>query len=662
MNKKIARLLEPGLRMYFFFLLAFAVASAFFNYYLAAVEVLLVVLLYAYFRANNASRRKQILKYIDAMATDVDAATKDTVLNAPLPMLIFRADTDEVIWSNDRFLQISGEREHLFDTKITNIVPDFSARWLIEGKSRAPELVSLGGRRYMVFGHMSRDGGARGLIATTYWQDITDYAGIKDEYEASRPVAAILLMDNYEELFGGVPDNVKSQMLSDVDRRIVEWAAPARGLLSRYDRDRYLFLFEERYLSGFKENKFSVLEAVREVINPSNIAATLSIGIGREADSFEDLFKFAALSIDMALSRGGDQAVLRNRVNFEFYGGRAKELERRTKVKARVMASALGDLVGDASRVLVMGHKSPDADCIGAAAGVCAIARKRGRKANIVLDAATNLADRQTERLRAMPEYADVFVTPQDALVLADARTLLVVVDTNRPETVESQDLLLACNRVAVIDHHRRANTYITDAALNLHEVYVSSTSELVTELLQYLLEPADLRIAEAEALLAGIVLDSKNFTMRTGSRTFEAAAFLRRAGADTADVKKFFQNDFAGTMARYSVIRSAQLYRGNLAIAAVKEDVGRIVAGQAADELLTIAGLEAAFVLVPEGGGSVLSARSLGDVNVQAIAERLGGGGNGTNAGAQLPDLVPDAAAQKLANAIDAYYKEERS
>ena len=325
------------------------------------------------------------------------------------------------------------------------------------------------------------------------------------------------------------------------------------------------------------------------------------------------------------------------------------------------MANALGELVADASRVFVMGHKFPDLDCIGAAAGVCAIARKKGTPVNIVKEAGQTPASEMMEKLSQLPEYQGVFLSVQDAILAADVNALLVVVDTNRPEQVVSQDLLESSSKVAVIDHHRRAATYIANAALNFHEPYASSASELVTELLQYLLEGADLRKAEAEALLAGITLDTKQFTMRTGSRTFEAAAFLRRSGADTGDVKKLFQNDLEGTIARYDIIQNARMYRNDIAVARVDHPVGRITAAQAADELLNISGIDTTFVLFPDGEGRViLSARSMGDVNVQVILEKLGGGGNAATAGAQVPGKSVEEVTKDLLRAIDQYLEEE--
>jgi c-di-AMP phosphodiesterase-like protein len=361
----------------------------------------------------------------------------------------------------------------------------------------------------------------------------------------------------------------------------------------------------------------------------------------------------------MALSRGGDQAVVKNQINFEFFGGRSKELEKRAKVKSRVMANAMGVLVEDASALFIMGHKYPDLDSIGAAAGVCALARKKGVPVHIIRDPDPNPATAMANHLAQLPEYVGVFITAQDAMVLSDAQSLLVVVDTNRPEQVQSEDLLASFTKVAVIDHHLRAATYIADAALNFYEPYASSASELVTELLQHLVDPADLLRAEAEALLAGIVLDTKNFTMRTGGSTFEAAAFLRRSGADTGEVKKMFQNDLESTLAKYNIIQNVRIYHKNIAVAPSETTVGRVTAAQAADELLSISGVEASFVLFPDNGRVIISARSNGSTNVQVILEKLGGGGNAATAGAQIPSDSLEQTLNDLLAAIDGYLAE---
>ena len=659
-KNKISRLLEPGLRLYFLCLVGFSIVSAFINPYLAAAEAVVVIVLYLYFRRSNQKRQKEILKYIDSFTGNMDVAAKDTMVNSPLPMVIFRPDNDEVIWSNERFLHITGEREHLFDTKLSAAVPDFSSKWLMEGKTQCPEEVTVENHKFLVFGHLVRTGDrGSAYLATTYWVDITDLSMARDELENSKPIVSLLLLDNYEELMKNITDTARSAMLSEIDKRLAAWTGETGGLFCRVDRDRYLFLFEESHLQDFIDEKFSILDSVREVVSPNGIPSTLSIGIGKDAPTFAELYQSASLSIEMALSRGGDQAVIKNRVTFEFYGGHSKEMEKRTKVKSRVMANALGELIADASMVFVMGHKFPDLDTVGAAAGICAIARKKGTPAYILKESGQTPGSAMAARLAATPEYDQRFLSAQDALVLANSSALLVVVDTNRPEQVQAEELLDCCTKVAVIDHHRRAATYIADAALNFHEPYASSASELVTELLQYIIDPTDLTRCEAEALLAGIVLDTKNFTMRTGGRTFEAAAFLRRCGADTGEVKKLFQNDLAGTIARYDIIQNARMYKKDMALALVDHTIPRVTAAQAADELLNISGIDVSFVLFPDGDRVIISARSMGDTNVQVILEALGGGGNAATAGAQVPGAL-DQVSKLLTTEIDKYFEDE--
>ena len=659
MNRKLARLLQPSFHLYFVCLVLFALISAFFSIPLAVVELAVVLALSVYSRQHSNRCRREIARYLENVTGTVDTATKDTMANSPLPMIIFRPESDDIIWTNDRFLQLTGEREHLFDAKLSALIPGFDSRWLMEGKNECPTEVEYGSRRFLVFGHLVRTGGrSGGFLATTYWVDVTEFSLIRERYQATRPVAAVLLLDNYDELMKNLTENQRSALVSEIDSRLDGWVAESGGMLRRYQRERYLFIFDEQYLAKFIENKFDILDAIHQVVNPSGINATLSIGVGKDGETYRELFQFANLSIDMALSRGGDQAVIRNKFTFEFYGGRSKETEKRTKVKSRVMANALSALVSDSSQVFIMGHRSPDNDCIGAAAGVCALCRKNGVPVHIIKEAAPPPAQELIDRLSPLPEYQDCFLTAQEALLIADSRSLTVVVDTNRPDQVQAAELLESCNRVAVIDHHRRAATYIEGAALNYHEPYASSASEMVTELLQYIVEPNQILRSEAEALLAGIVLDTKNFTMRTGGRTFEAAAFLRRSGADTAEVKKLYQNDLADTVAKYALIQNAQLYRDHIALAVSRQPVGRIIAAQAADELLNIMGIDTSFVIAPEGDKVNLSARSMGDTNVQVILEKLGGGGNAAAAGGQVSGKSVDEVAQELKEAIDQYFE----
>ena len=660
-NKKLSRLLEPNLKLVFVCMILFAVVTAAVKPVLALAELGATIGLYVYLTKSNQKRRQGILQYIDHLTGSVDTASKSTLINSPLPIMVFRPDTGEVIWSNENFLQLAGVREHLFEMKVEDAVPDFPVQWLLEGKQECPQRVIMNSRRFRVYGSLVRAKsrtGEQNLVATTYWVDTTDADELRENYVASRPVVAILMIDNYEDLMKACADTQRSAVLAQIDEKLSAWAASC-GPLLKTERDRYLFIFEARHYDHFVESRFSVLDAIRDIKVGEGVHPTLSIGIGKDADTMADLYKSATLSLEMALSRGGDQAVVRNRRDFEFYGGRAKTTEKRTKVKSRVMANALSGLIADATEIYVMGHSYADMDAVGAAAGLCCIARKRGKKAQIVIDMEKNAAGPVLARLQPLPEYAGVFVPGGEAFLKMRPGALLIVVDTNRPDMVENPQLLESCNRVAVIDHHRRAASYIENAAFSFHEPYASSASELVTELLQYLVDPADLLHEEAEALLAGIVLDTKHFTLRTGGRTFEAAAFLRRAGADTADVQRLFQNDLDDMVARYDIIRRAELYRNDIAISVVPKDgVDRVTAAQAADELLTLKGVKASFVLFRNGENVQMSARSLGDVNVQVILEALGGGGNSTTAGGRVENSDVLAVKDRLTEAIDKYFE----
>ena len=661
-NKKLSRLLEPNLKLYFLVMVAFSVLSATVSIKLGLTEFAATVGLYIYFTRASQSRRQGILQYIDNLTGSVDTASKSTLINSPLPIMVFRPDTGEVIWSNENFLQLAGVREHLFEMKVEDAVPHLPVEWLLEGKSECPERVMMNNRRFRVYGSLVRSRGKgteQNLVATTYWVDTTDADNLREHYTASRPVIAILLIDNYEDLMKACADTQRSAVQAQIDEKLNAWAAQGQGILLKTDRDHYLFIFEEQYYQPFVQERFAVLDAMREIKVGEGVHPTLSIGVGKDVDSLRELYKNANLSVEMALSRGGDQAVVRNRMDFEFYGGRSKTTEKRTKVKSRVMANALSELIADATEIYIMGHSFADMDAVGAAAGLCCAARKRGKKARIVIDLERNAAGAVLEKLRALPAYEGIFTAPGEAFISMRPGTLLVVVDTTRPDMVESPQLLESCNRVAVIDHHRRAATYIENAAFSFHEPYASSASELVTELLQYLVDPADLLREEAEALLAGIVLDTKHFTLRTGGRTFEAAAFLRRAGADTTDVQRLFQNDLQDMVSRYDIIRRAQLYRDNIAVAVIPQDgVDRVAAAQAADELLGIKGVKASFVLYRSGNDVLMSARSLGEINVQVILEALGGGGNSATAGGRVENGDIDTVQQDLLAAIDHYFE----
>lgn len=662
MNKRFMRMIEPRFRLCFIMLVLFALSSFFISPWLAIAELVAVLLVYLQFRHSVSKRNREIVSYVENMMNDVDAATKDSLLNFPFPMAIVKMNSDEIIWSNDEFLSLTEMHERVFETHLKDALPNFSLNWLAEGKREYPQDVKVGDRSFVVFGNIVRPELKRGgdVLATLYFIENSELRKTQNELSDTSQIVSILMIDNFDELLNGVDDSGRNAILAAIDEKIAKWIEPTEGIIIKSERDRYIFIFQNKHFEKYRAARFNLLDAVREVVSSNGIHATLSIGIGKDGESFYENYKNARLAIEMSLSRGGDQAVIRNALQFDFYGGRSESIEKRTKVKARVMATALAELIKDASNVLVMGHQNADNDSIGASVGILAIARKMGKRGNIVLRSRENSAETLCRMIDSDPQYEDVFVTPEDALVDADRDTLLVVVDTNNPKYVESLPLLESVNKLAIVDHHRRGAEYIENALLNFHEPYSSSASELVTELLQYVLDTRDLLKSEAEALLAGITLDTKNFTMKTGVRTFEAAAFLRRAGADTVAVKRLLQNDLDSYVRRAQIVKGAEIYKNCVAIAAYEGASDRVTAAQAADELLSITKVQASFVLYEAGGCVYISARSLGNINVQIILEKLGGGGHLATAGAQIRDKSMKEVLDELMTAIDSVVDEE--
>lgn len=658
MRKKIGKLLQPHMGFYLIFFFAFVVASALAQQYvLAGIQLgiwMLIMVLYLVNRAN----RKKLLKAFVEKATDAQTGVPGQ--KPPFPMAVVRMADSGVLFVNDRFIQLTGFNDTLKERDIADVLPGFDIQWLGQGKKEYPYDVRFAGRRYRVYGSVIQANDSKETqLGVLYFADLTELYQVRDEYIRSRPVVSIILVDNYEELTKNLSEGAMSTLNAKINDAITQWTESYHGLLRRLERNRYLFVFEKRDLKRAMEDKFSILEDVHAITSPSGLATSISFGLGVEGETFEEAYQFASLSIEMALSRGGDQAVVKDRINFNFYGGRNKEAEQRSKVRSRVTANSLMELLGQSSRVLIMGHKNADLDAIGAALGVFCMCRKKGREAHIVMDLQNNMAPEFLEEIRRDPVYANAFVSGQEALLLSDNRTTLVVVDTNRPDQVECSPLLEAVPRVCVIDHHRRAADYIKPVVVNLHEPYASSASELVTELLQYAVEMSDVLPVEAKALMAGIFLDTKSFNVRTGERTFEAAAFLRQLGADTVEVKKLLQNDFQDTVEKYRIIQSSRLYRQEIAIAKLTTGTTRVLASQAADELLNISGISASFVLYPDGERVFISARSIGETNVQVILEPLGGGGNTATAGAQVAGKTVDEVLDMLVESIDKFYEE---
>ncbi len=657
MKRKLGRLLRPGMGMYFCVMAAFCLAALLEeHYWMAAAEASVTLLVFMIYIMGRSNRNRRIQQYIQTASNTMEATGQG---ESPLPAVLVRLGDGGIIWANQRFSELTGYADTMIEQQLDEMLPDFSTDWLAAGKTECPQDVTMGSRRYRVYGTTIRAEDNMGtMLGVLYFSDLTELYQIRDEYIRSRPVVAIILIDNYDELTKNLTESAVSTLNARLGDTITQWTDSYHGLLRKLERNRYLFLFEKRDLQRAVEDKFSLLERIHEITSTSGIPASISIGLGVDGVGFDENYTFAALGIEMALSRGGDQAVIKDRFNFSFYGGRNKEADYRSKVRSRVTANSLMELIGQSGHVFIMGHKNADLDAVGAAVGICCLCRKKGKKANIVIDLEKNAAGKLIEEIRAEPQYREVFISGQDALLMADNRSILVVVDTNRPDQVECLPLLEAISKVCVVDHHRRAADYISPVVVNLHETYASSAAELVTEILLYTVEKKDVLPIEAKCLLAGICLDTKFFNVRTGERTFEAAAALRRMGADTTEVKRLLQNDFQDTMAKYQIIKSSRLYRQEIAIAALNTPTTRILAAQAADELLNISGITASFVMYPDGDQIIISARSIGSANVQMILEPLGGGGNAATAGAQMRGVTVKEALDQLVGSIDKFYE----
>ncbi len=656
MQRSHLRVTKPSTGYIFIIFLLFAIACSYFSLILSAGGIVLVGVLYHVSKRLERRKKREILRYLETSNLSTDVTLHSSLTRFPMPALVAQAETGEILWTNELFAEATGHHDCALKQTLRDLNPEFSTGWLVEGKPQYPEELRIGDQLFWVYGNlMARDDDSN-MMLMLYFVCCTEFVQLKEVYSKTRPIIAIISIDNYEELMKSATDSEKSSMLAQIDKFIYNWTQESRCLLRKYDRDKYMFVLETVDFQKLVEGKFSVLEEVRAIENREGVAATLSIGIGKEADNMQECYRFAGVALDMALSRGGDQAVIKTKYNFDFFGGLSKELEKRTKVKSRVVANALGQMIKDSSQVMIMGHKLSDMDCVGAAIGMACAVRNRERPVYIVLNQEKTLSTDLIERIKANPMFANIVLHPDDAMVKADYNTLLIIVDTNRPDYVESQALLESINKVAVIDHHRRAASSIQNFALNLHEPSASSASELVCEMLQYMLSTSGINKTEAEALMAGLYLDTKGFTAKTGVRTFEAAAYLKRAGADITEVKKLFMNSFDEYMICQRITSHAKDAGDGIIVAITGEDVGRVNAGKSADGLLEVIGVNASIVAYQTGGDVMVSARSLGKVNVQIMMEYLGGGGNHSAAGAQMMHTTWQEAEHQIYAAIGKY------
>lgn len=626
-----------------------------------SAAVLLILLSVIVIRKNHG----QFTEFLDSIRFRADDLTKDSLLSAPVPVVIFKL-TGRILWTNELFETLFGTAQ-LFDKPFETVFPDTAKDILLNEKPKFS--CYIGTKHYEIIGKpvftenkKSKTKSNVPSFVIFYLFENTEDFEHSLKYMEERPVAGYINVDNYDDVLLNTPDAYRSMLLAEIDTKIAAWFSFTGGVLKKVEKDRYFLFFSHNCLHKMIEEKFSVLDDVRGIRCGNKFPATLSIGIGVGDKSYKDLDDAANSAITLALGRGGDQAVVKENNDMRFFGGKTREHEKTTKVKARVTANTLKDLLSSASNVLIMGHKLPDMDAIGSAVGICAFARFFDKDAHILYENTSLSVNGILERIKENSDYNDVLISPEQAMGYVQENTLIVVVDTHKPDYTYAPELLEKAKNIAVIDHHRRGEDFINSAKLVYHEPYASSTCELVAEILQYAGGDFALTSQEAEALYAGIMMDTKDFAMKTGVRTFEAAAFLKRCGVDILAVRQYFRNDFNSYVQIAQIVSSAITVNGNIAISTCRQspDVDvHAITPQAADKLLSISGIEASFVITEKPEEVSISGRSTGNINVQLIMEKLGGGGHLTMAGAQIKNCTLEQVQEELIKAINEYIEE---
>ncbi len=635
-NRKVFETIISRTKIYLAIILVLLVVICFERPEFIIPSILLYIAIVGYTYYANNKRKSEISETLQDLTLTVDSAAKTSLINSPFPLIILETD-GSVIWRSSKFISEFANIDintYINDLSI-DIIDEIKNKEKIVDKDKKDIVrkLKIGDKIYKIMGryvnvkNKDKDKKAKKeYMIILYFIDDTENVKLQKEYKDSKTCVSIIMIDNYEETLQRVEAEEKAQITAEIDKTIYEWADLTNGVLIKSDRDRYIYLFEQRYLEKIKEDKFSILDKIKEIDTKEKVQFTLSIAISNEGITDKEKYKSAEAAMDIVLGRGGDQAVIRENEIYKFFGGRAQEMEKRTKVKARVVAHALENLIKDSKKVMIMGHTNPDMDAIGSSMGIYRLAKTLDKNAYIVISENTPTIASFKASIDKDPEYEDVVINKEVALENIDEETLLIVVDTHRTNYVDAPELLEETKNIAIIDHHRRSADFIEDATLIFQEVYASSAAELVTELLQYSSKKIKLKTIEVESLYAGIMMDTKNFTFKTGVRTFEAAAYLRRCGVDIIRVKKWFQSDLESYNKIADIVKKAEIVNDTIAIS-INEEKGKdtnLICAKAADELLTISNITASFVLGYLGDKICISGRSIGDINVQIILEKL--------------------------------------
>lgn len=651
----------------FVIILILSLYAIFKSRFVGTIGILACIILVLFnYRVKEASEEK-FRKKIKDISFDLDKITKTTMLMNPIPLSVVELD-GKIFWSNIEFDKMVGmdAEESSIGNKIEDLVGDITLRKVLDEKKVMEDEYEFNNRKYILKYCFAKsdyetDGSAE-YKAIVYWIDKTDYENLELKYENSREVVMNIEIDGYEDVLKSTPEENRPIITMDIEKLLSNLETDTQGLMRKTGTDKYVLFMRKKALKELEKTKFSILDKAREIDYGNSLPVSLSIGVGYDGDTVEQTGEFASGAIDMALGRGGDQVAIKNKDGFNFYGGKSKGFERKTKVKSRLIGLALRELINQSDKIIIMGHKYPDMDAMGAAVGVFDICKSYGKIANIVLEGANEAVEMFVNRIHEEKYYNGMFISHEKAIDMCDKDTLIVVVDTHRPSYTECPELLDISKRLVVIDHHRRGVEYISDTVLLFHEIYVSSTCEMVTELIQYTDYDIKINKLTAEGLLGGIYLDTKNFEFKTGVRTFEAASYLRNVGADTLAVKKFFNSYAEDFVVKAEVIQRTEIIDDRICLSYARQELENIniVIAKAADELLNIKNIEASFVLGMKGDTVFVSARSLGNVNVHVLMEKIGGGGHIDIAGAQIRDVSLSQAYDMVKDVIEEYLEEE--
>lgn len=623
-----------------------------------SVIIYILIIGYTYF-ANN-KRKSEISEQLQDLTLTVDSAAKSSLINSPFPLIIVETDGN-VVWRSSKFISEFANVD--INNYINDLILDVKEEIKKENKDKSILVqVKIGKKDYKIIGQFTKSKRKiKEHMMVFYFIDETKYVKLQEDFEDSRTCVGIIRVDNYEEIMQMIDSDDKTQIMAEIEKNIYEWVNETNGIVVKSDRDTFVYIFEQKYLEQIKENKFSILDTVKELTIKEKVQLTLSMAISNEGDTEKEIYKSALATMDIVLGRGGDQAAIRENGKYHFFGGRVEEVEKRTKVKARTVAHALEELITESSQVMIMGHTNPDIDCLGSSLGLYRLVKSLNKEALIVTDTQGATLKNFIESLDKEDEYKKILIDSATALNKITPDTLLLVVDTHKINYVEEPELLNKTNKIVIIDHHRRSADYIEQSILTFQEVYASSAAELVTELLQYTETKIELKTLEAEGLYAGIMMDTKNFTFKTGVRTFEAAAYLRKCGVDIIRVKKWFQSGLEDYNKISEIVKNAEITNDTIAISVydTQDKDTSLICAKAADELLTISDITASFVIGNLGEKVCISGRSIGDINVQVILEKLGGGGHITVAGAQVENMTIEEVKQELIIRINEYFEE---